>query len=64
MSKASKNNKGNVGIPDLLYVNESKKILIIMEIKPTIAEHISKDGIKHYMNFFLNKNLEKGRRNY
>lgn len=70
LSKASKNNKSNIGIPDLLYVNESRKILIVMEIKPTISEHISKDGkseaekyavdgIRHYLKFFLYENLEK-----
>lgn len=68
LSHSSKNGKKNIGIPDLIYVNEEKKLLIICEIKPTISEHISKDGesfpekfavdgIKHYLSSFLFENI-------
>lgn len=69
LSRASKNGKQNTGYPDLIYVNEEKKLLILAEIKPTISEHISKegkqsiekyavDGIKHYLSFFLSSNIK------
>jgi len=69
LSKASKSNKGNRGEPDLIYLNEDKKLLILIENKDKIKDHISKngnnpqlfavDGIKHYLKFFLSENLNK-----
>lgn len=69
LSKASKNGKGNPAFPDQIYVNELKKLLILVEIKPNIGEHISKDGISEpvkyavdgvqwYIKFFLQENIK------
>ena len=62
LDKASKRKTGNRGEPDLLYVNESHKLLILLENKDSIKQHQSKrgddtegyavDGIKHYLSFF------------
>lgn len=41
LSIASKNGEGNVGKPDHIYVNEHKKLLILIEDKSTIGEHTS-----------------------
>jgi type I restriction-modification system DNA methylase subunit len=65
---ASKNGKGNPGFPDQFYVNEDKKFLIIVEVKSSMSEHVSKDGISEpvkyavdgllwYLSFFLSKNI-------
>ncbi len=66
LSKASKSGKENRGEPDLIYLNENKKILILIENKDKIKDHASKkgnrpqsfaiDGIKHYLKFFNNNN--------
>lgn len=69
LSNASKNDKGNYGFPDDIYVNDIKKLLILAEVKPSISLHISKsgeddpekyavDGAKHYLKFFLQENLK------
>lgn len=68
LSKASKRRTGQIGLPDVMYVNESKRLLILVENKPTIAQHTSPtgeddperfavDGIRHYLSFFLQKNI-------
>jgi type I restriction enzyme M protein len=59
---SSKSGKGFRGEPDLIYVNEEKRLLILIENKPSIKNHVSKeedkprlyavDGIKHYLSFF------------
>jgi len=69
LSKASKSKKGNRGEPDLIYLNEDKKLLILIENKDKIKDHISKngnspqmfavDGIRHYLKFFLQENLNQ-----
>ena len=69
LSKASKSGKNNRGEPDLIYLNEDKQLLILIENKDKIKDHISKnstnpqnfavDGIKHYLKFFLPKNIDK-----
>jgi len=69
LSKSSKSGKNNRGEPDLIYLNENKKLLILIENKNKIKDHISKngnspknfavDGIKHYLKFFLLQNLAK-----
>lgn len=66
---ASKSGKGFRGEPDLIYINENKKLLILIENKPTIKEHVSKsednpkgfavDGIKHYLSYFTGTKLKK-----
>jgi hypothetical protein len=69
LSKASKSGKQNRGEPDLIYLNESKKLLILIENKDKIKDHQSVkgnkpkdfavDGIKHYLKFFLQENMLK-----
>ncbi|MBS4018939.1 MAG: N-6 DNA methylase [Dechloromonas sp.] len=61
LSRASKNDQGNEGFPDYLYVNAIKKLLILAEVKPSISQHIKQgsidpekyavDGVKHYLKF-------------
>jgi type I restriction enzyme M protein len=68
LSNASKSEKGNKGSPDLIYLNEDKKLLILIENKDKINDHKSAksnkpqhyavDGIKHYLKFFLKDNIE------
>lgn len=68
LSHASKAKTGEPGIPDVLYVNENNKLLIIVEVKPSISLHIPPDGkedpqkyavcgIKHYLSFFTKDEL-------
>ncbi len=69
LDKTSKKETGNNGYPDLIYVNERKKLLILIENKDKIKNHISKnednpvnfavDGVRHYLSFFTDKNLNK-----
>lgn len=69
LDKTSKKGTGNQGYPDLIYVNEIKKLLILIENKDHIKNHVSKnedkpidyavDGIKHYLSFFRDGKLEK-----
>ena len=69
LDKTSKKGTGNHGYPDLIYVNENKKLLILIENKDQIKNHVSKsedkpvdfavDGIKHYLSFFTDDNLSK-----
>lgn len=67
-SKATKSEtENNRGEPDLIYLNEDKKLLILIENKDKIKDHKSKkgnkpkdfaiDGIKHYLKFFLKNKL-------
>jgi type I restriction enzyme M protein len=65
---SSKSGSGFRGEPDLLYLNEKKKLLILIENKPTIKDHASKtenspkgyavDGIKHYLTHFTSEKLK------
>lgn len=69
LDKTSKKETGKHGYPDLIYVNENKKLLILIENKNQIKNHVSKnedkpvdfavDGIKHYLSFFTNGKLSK-----
>ncbi len=66
LSTATKSNTGgNRGEPDLIYFNESKKILILIENKDSIKDHSGNNiknnataGVKHYLKFFLENNLQ------
>lgn len=68
LSKATKSQtEDNRGEPDLIYLNEDRKLLIIIENKDKIKDHKSKkgdkpkefaiDGVKHYLKFFLKDKL-------
>lgn len=65
LSTATKSNTGNNrGEPDLIYFNENKKILILIENKDQIKDHSGNNiknnataGIKHYLKFFLQDKL-------
>ena len=69
LDKTSKKGTGNQGYPDLIYVNENKKLLILIENKDQVKSHVSKtedkpidfavDGIKHYLSFFTEKKLSQ-----
>lgn len=66
---ASKKANNQRGEPDLIYINEDKKLLILIENKENVNFHNSKngnnpiyyavDGIKHYLSFFLLDNIKK-----
>ena len=66
LSTATKSNTGkNRGEPDLIYFNEGKKILILIENKDSIKDHNGNNiknnataGVKHYLKFFLQDNLQ------
>ena len=72
LKKASKRNNGERGEPDFIYLNEDKKLLILIENKDGIGNHISEnknkpqnfavDGILHYLKFFTKNylNTQKG----
>ena len=62
LNSSSKSQNGKPGTPDRIYCNKNKKLLIIVEEKPTIKEHDIEDikrgcisGVKWYMSCFLNK---------
>ncbi len=68
LARASKNGRGNQGIPDVIYVNDTQRIFIMAEVKPSISQHISQigkedpekfavDGIKHYLSYFKKAQL-------
>jgi hypothetical protein len=67
LDKTSKKGTGGNGYPDFIYINENKKLLILIENKSSIKFHISKnedkpqiyavDGIRHYLSFFTNNSL-------
>ncbi len=69
LSQASKKNTGKRGEPDFIYVNENKKLLILIENKDSIKYHSSGkrdkpvnyavDGILHYLSFFTKEYFKK-----
>jgi len=72
LSKASKKGTGKGGFPDVIYVNDKNKLLILVEDKPSISQHISNvgkedpekyavDGIKHYLSFFVPDNIKQSK---
>ena len=73
LKKTSKKDNGERGEPDFIYINEDKKLLILIENKDSINDHKSEkenkpqnfavDGIKHYLKFFTNHFLEKENEN-
>lgn len=68
LDKSSKEQNGNRGEPDLIYLNETRKLLILIENKFSIKEHESHgkfqpkkyaiDGVKHYLSFFSDDKLK------
>ncbi|MDD4877430.1 MAG: N-6 DNA methylase [Candidatus Nanoarchaeia archaeon] len=68
LDTSSKKKNGQRGEPDFVYVNEKRKILILIENKDDINQHKSKnednpitysvDGIKHYLSCFKKDYLE------
>ncbi len=67
---ASKQQTAQRGEPDLIYVNEQKKILILIENKDSINDHGNQDhifnpakyaidGVLHYLSFFTSLSLLK-----
>jgi hypothetical protein len=71
LSTATKSNTGeNRGEPDLIYFNENKKILILIENKDSIKDHNGNNiknnataGIKHYLKFFQQEKLQNKSKN-
>jgi len=69
LKQSSKKNNGERGEPDFLYINEQKKLLILIENKDSIKDHSSEkknrpmnfavDGIIHYLSFFTKQSLNK-----
>ena len=68
LDQTSKKGTGDKGYPDLIYANDQKRLLILIENKASIKDHESKtgnnpvsyavDGIKHYLFFFTLSNLK------
>lgn len=65
-STSSKFKLGQKGYPDRVYVNKGKKLMVLVEEKPTVKSHFLEDktkgavsGIKWYLSRFLNKNLSE-----
>ena len=65
LSSASKEQNGENGIPDRIYINLNKKLLILVEEKRYMKDHDNEDiikgaisGIKWYLSRFLNVNLK------
>lgn len=60
LEHSSKNKNGNIGLPDYLYVNEKKRLLIMIELKSTISKHEKEaiPEIKHYLSCFIPRTLE------
>lgn len=68
LDKSSKSGSNERGEPDLIYINENKRLLILIENKDLIKDHQSKDGknpkgfavdgIKHYLSCFTAEKLK------
>lgn len=68
LDRSSKKENGNKGYPDFVYVNEAKRLLILIENKDSIQNHESQnlnkpiqyavDGIRHYLKFFSEDELK------
>lgn len=60
LNHSSKNKNGNIGLPDFIYVNDKKRLLIMIELKSTIGQH-EKEAIpqtKHYLSCFMPGTLQ------
>ncbi len=67
LANASKKQTNERGEPDLIYINENSKLLILLENKDSVSDHESKefsniekyavDGVKWYLSFFKDNNL-------
>lgn len=60
LAHSSKKKTGNYGLPDFIYVNEKKKLLILVELKSTVSQHEKEaiPQIKHYLSCFMPGTLE------
>ena len=62
LARSSKSGTGAPGKPDLIYVNQNRQLLILIEVKSTVMQHQSAnesypqnyavDGVKHYLSYF------------
>ena len=54
LNHASKKENGKEGLPDYIYVNENKQILIMIELKTNISQHEKEaiPQINHYINLY------------
>jgi len=69
LNTSSKRKTGNRGEPDLIYINEAKQLIILIENKDSITEHKTNnkpnaekyavDGVIHYLNSFKKENINK-----
>ncbi len=61
LNHASKKENGKNGLPDYIYVNENKQILIMIELKTNISQHEKEaiPQIKHYINCFKKGKLSE-----
>lgn len=55
LSRTSKNGKGNIGKPDHIYVNDNKKLLILIEDKTQVINHSSYTKRKSYISSCVEK---------
>lgn len=66
LSTASKKQNGKEGVPDRIFIDNSKKLLVIVEEKSLVKDHDNPDkekgavsGVQWYISRFLNINLNK-----
>lgn len=60
LEHSSKNKNGKYGLPDFIYVNEKRKLLILVELKSNISQHEKEaiPQIKHYLSCFIPGTIE------
>lgn len=60
LEHSSKKQNGKYGLPDFIYVNEKKKLLILVELKTNISQHEKEaiPQIKHYLSCFIPGTIE------
>lgn len=71
LKTASKKQNGRYGLPDRIYIDTKKRLLILVEEKPLLKDHDNEDiekgavsGIKWYLSRFFNKNLKDNIKNF